>query len=384
MILSEDFIDAAYDLGFGFYTGVPCSFLTPFINDTIQSDRIDYVGAASEGEAIGIALGAHLAGRKTVVMCQNSGLGNTVNPLTSLNYPFRIPTLLITTHRGGPGLKDEPQHELMGQITGDLLNLMKIPWDYFPDKKSLIATALEKAETVMRETKLPYGLVMRKGSVSPCPLAKRPEAPKRPFSTPEGRFSVSAENRIPRIEAIRILRETAGPQTAMIATTGKTGRELFTLGHAPNQFYVVGGMGCASSIGLGIHLSRTSRKVVIIDGDGAVLMKMGVLGTIGNYGSGGLIHVVLDNEAHESTGSQSTVMGNVDLASVASACHYGRVFRTDTAEGLKNALQESMSLDVSLFIHMKIKTGSLPDLGRPTLSPIQVKEQFMEFMGQNP
>lgn len=384
MIQAEDFIGAAYDLGFGFYTGVPCSFLTPFINYTIQSERINYVGAASEGEAVGIALGAHLSGRKTVVMCQNSGLGNTVNPLTSLNYPFRIPTLLITTHRGAPGLKDEPQHELMGQITGDLLSLMKIQWDYFPEEKALIGPALEKAETVMRETGMPYGLVMRKGSVDSCPLTKKPDVPQRPFSVPEGRFEAEAEKRLMRVEAIGIVREIVGPQTAIIATTGKTGRELFTLGHSLNQFYVVGGMGCASAIGLGLHLSKPSRKVVVIDGDGAVLMKMGVLGTIGNYGSGGLIHVVLDNETHESTGAQSTVMGNVDLASVASACHYGRVFRTDTEKGLRNAVQQSLSLSVSSLIHMKIKTGALPDLGRPTLSPVQVKEQFMAFMGENP
>src|SRR5437764_1729866 len=115
MIQAQEFIGPALELGYSFWTGVPCSFLTPFINYVIQSPELVYTGAASEGEAVAIAAGAHLAGRKSVIICQNSGLGNTVNPLTSLNYPFRIPLLLITTHRGAPGIHDEPQHELMGR-----------------------------------------------------------------------------------------------------------------------------------------------------------------------------------------------------------------------------------------------------------------------------
>src|SRR5919112_4546428 len=117
MISANSFIGQALERGFDFYTGVPCSFLTPLINRVIGGTGLRYVGAASEGEAVAIAAGAWLAGRETVVMCQNSGLGNAVNPLTSLNAPFRIPTLLVTTWRGRPGIKDEPQHALMGEIT---------------------------------------------------------------------------------------------------------------------------------------------------------------------------------------------------------------------------------------------------------------------------
>ncbi|CAN5145682.1 hypothetical protein BH23CHL9_BH23CHL9_08370 [soil metagenome] len=132
MISADAFVQPALERGYSFWAGVPCSFLTPFINYVIGSPDLEYVGAASEGEALGIAAGAHLAGRKTVVICQNSGLGNAVNPLTSLNHTFRIPTLFITTHRGEPGLGDEPQHELMGQITGNLLPTMQIQWEIFP------------------------------------------------------------------------------------------------------------------------------------------------------------------------------------------------------------------------------------------------------------
>src|ERR1700722_6819534 len=128
MILADDFLIASHARNIDFYTGVPCSFLTPLINQTIRASNLDYVAASSEGEAIAIAAGAWLAGRNSAVMCQNSGLGNTVNPLTSLNFPFRIPTLLIVTWRGQPGIHDEPQHELMGQITARLLDIMQIEY----------------------------------------------------------------------------------------------------------------------------------------------------------------------------------------------------------------------------------------------------------------
>ena len=134
MISADEFLNPATELGFNFFTGVPCSFLTPIINKVISDKSINYLPATSEGEAVSIAAGAWLAGKKTIVMCQNSGLGNTVNPLTSLNYTFKIPTLLLVTWRGEPGQKDEPQHELMGEITPQLLNTIKIPFELFPNK----------------------------------------------------------------------------------------------------------------------------------------------------------------------------------------------------------------------------------------------------------
>src|ERR1700710_1212625 len=145
MIEATSFLDAAGQVGIGFYTGVPCSFLTPLINRTASDRSRRYVGAASEGEAVAIAAGAWLAGRRTVVMCQNSGLGNAVNPLTSLNRPFRIPTLLITTWRGEPGVPDEPQHELMGQITQDLLSVMEVPHAPFPASDVDVLSAMQDA-----------------------------------------------------------------------------------------------------------------------------------------------------------------------------------------------------------------------------------------------
>jgi phosphonopyruvate decarboxylase len=166
MITADEFLRPAARAGFDFYTGVPCSFLTPLINRVIGDPSLAYVGAASEGEAVAIAAGAWLAGRRTVVMCQNSGLGNAVNPLTSLNAPFRIPTLLVVTWRGGPGVKDEPQHVLMGQITPEILGVIRIPHRPFPDHESGVRLRIDEACAQMQRTGLPFALVMHKGTVA--------------------------------------------------------------------------------------------------------------------------------------------------------------------------------------------------------------------------
>src|SRR4029453_11720689 len=175
MISAFSFVDHLHHLGYSQYAGVPCSFFTSLINYVIDDPASDYVGAASEGEAVGFTFGAFLAGRKTVTMCQNSGLGNMVNPLTSLNYPFRVPTLLIVTWRGQPQVKDEPQHEQMGRIMHHLLETLEIPFLPFPVTEAEIAETIEQAEESMDERRRPFALVMQKGSLPPHALSGRLE-----------------------------------------------------------------------------------------------------------------------------------------------------------------------------------------------------------------
>ena len=381
MITAEEFVGPALARGYSFWAGVPCSFLTPFINYVIQSPDLDYIGAASEGEALGIAAGAHLAGRRTVVICQNSGLGNAVNPLTSLNYTFRIPTLFITTHRGEPGLGDEPQHELMGQITGDLLSTMRIPWEVFPDQADAVAPALERAEASMNESGLPYAFVMKKGTVSPYALEARTGRVAPPPSVPSGTFERPNNERMSRIQAIEVVRDAAGAEAALIGTTGKIGRELYAIGDHANQLYVVGSMGCASGIALGVHLGSGGRRpVVVLDGDGAALMKMGTLATIGYHAPSPFVHVIIDNEAHESTGGQATVSSGIDFATVAAGCGYRSTWRVDSPEALAAAVGEAIRLEGPNLVHVKVAVGSAADLGRPGLPPTEVKDRFMAWL----
>ena len=376
MISASRFLSEARQRGLDFYTGVPCSFLTPIINCVISDRNTDYVGAASEGEAIAIAAGAWLAGRGTVVMCQNSGLGNTVNPLTSLNWPFRIPTLLLVTWRGQPGLKDEPQHELMGEITQQMLDDIRVHHQRFPNEDNEIAASLDTAQSIMEDTELPFALVMEKGAVEDESLDELP----LPLQT-AGRKSNLAVGapRTTRMAALERILAIIPDEAAIIATTGKCGRELFTLADRPQHLYQVGSMGCASAMALGVALN-IERPVLALDGDGAALMKMGTLATIGTQAPTNLIHLILDNGVHDSTGGQSTVSQNVDFATIALACGYRSGISTDSLEGLEQALLESLTALGPHMIHMRINPGSMDKLGRPTVGPSEVARRFRSFL----
>ena len=379
MIQAAGFLAAARDRGYDFYTGVPCSFLTPFINGAIGDSGTDYVGAASEGEAVAIAAGAWLAGRGTVVTCQNSGLGNCINPLTSLNYPFRIPTLLVTTWRGQPGLEDEPQHELMGRITQSILETIDIPWRSFPKSEDDIEPALREADETMATTGLPFAMVMEKGSVADEELAET-----TPASMDIGLFERLETGR-PRPRRAAVLeRFLAGipDQAAVIATTGKCGRELFTLDDRKQHLYQVGSMGCASAMGLGVALNA-DRPVAVLDGDGAALMKMGSLATIGACRPRNLLHIILDNGSHDSTGGQPTVSATVDFASVAVACGYRRGVVCDDLDTFASVLADCLQTPGPHLIHLRIAAGSMSDLGRPTVKPPEVAARFKAYLAGN-
>lgn len=376
MIKADDFLMPARDAGYDFFTGVPCSFLTEIINRVISDTSLDYVGAASEGEAVAIASGAWLAGRKTVVMCQNSGLGNTVNPITSLNHPFRIPTMMIVTWRGQPGITDEPQHELMGPITPELLDTMRIPHKVFPQTEGDIAGALAQAQHTMDESDLPFAFIMSKGSVAPEKLDETPRV-----LPPRGTLTDYSEGgeRPTRFQALECHLAHVPDSAGVIASTGKSGRELFTLDDRDQHLYQVGSMGCASGMALGIALN-SDRKVFALDGDGALLMKMGALATVGAYRPKNMIHVVLDNGVHDSTGGQSTVSASVEFAEIAGSSGYVTTAKCDSVTGLAKAYTAALASDGPHLVHMRIQPGSLKELGRPTVKPPEVARRFRDFL----
>ena len=376
MISADAFLDPARGLGFDFYTGVPCSFLTPIINRVISDRRLDYIGAASEGEAVGIAAGAWLAGRRPVVMCQNSGLGNTVNPLTSLNYPFRIPLLLIVTWRGQPGLADEPQHALMGEITSALLEAMRIPHRPFPIAEGEVATALAEADRAIAACELPFAFIMERGSVRDDGLDQPTPVLSEAGSRADYRKFGARPARAALLERFLAL---VPERAAVIATTGKCGRELFTLADRPQHLYQVGSMGCASAMGFGIAL-HVKRPVVVLDGDGAALMKLGNFASIGARRPANLLHLVLDNGVHDSTGGQATVSATVDFASVALACGYRGASTCDDLEGFESAFATALASPGPHLIHARIAPGSMAKLGRPTVSPSEVARRFKAFL----
>lgn len=385
MIQAEEFVEAARNLGFEWYTGVPCSFLTPFINYVINDERLTYISSANEGDAVATAAGAAIAGKPAVVMMQNSGLGNAVNPLTSLTYIFRIPLLLICTLRGDRNLQDEPQHQLMGQITDKFLETMTIPWEFFPTDAADIEPMLQRATAYMQQERRPYALIMRKGTIAPHTLT-RSSIPERENSSQnqiQQNFYRDNAERISRNEALaEIIKLTDAENTVVIATTGYTGRELFASSDSPNHLYMVGSMGCASSMGLGLSLARPDLKVVVIDGDGAALMRMGNFATIGTYGGANFTHILLDNEAHDSTGAQATVSAGISFAKIAQACGYGITLAGDDP-ALLAALFAADTDNCPKFAHLKIRPGTLKNLPRPNLTPETVLHRFMKHINSN-
>jgi phosphonopyruvate decarboxylase len=380
VIEAEAFVQAARQAGYTRYTGLPCSFLAPFINYVINDEMLSYISSANEGDALATAAGAAVGGEPAIVMMQNSGLGNAVSPITSLAWVFRIPLLLICTHRGAPDLRDEPQHELMGRITGDLLDTMQVPWMYFPDTNEAIAPALAAVSAHAQTEQRPYGFIMRKGTIAAHEL-KRAPIPARAASSCIRASDWSGQPRMSRATALAIIcGHTPEAGTVVIATTGYAGRELYALADRPNQLYMVGSMGCASSFGLGLAQARPDLKVVVIDGDGAALMRMGNLATIGTYGGDNLHHIVLDNEVHDSTGAQATVSGRVAFADIAAACGYGVALDGDTA-GVLHGLFADDDAAGARFAHLKIRPGTLANLPRPSVEPTEVVRRLMGHIG---
>lgn len=382
MIAAIDFLNECKNRGFNLFTGTPCSYLKPFINFVIDDNDLDFVPMTNEGDAVAFASGAWLAGKKSVVMFQNSGLGNAVNPLTSLNAIFNIPVLGIVTLRGEPGgPKDEPQHALMGTITTSLLEQMQIPWRYFPQEVNEVESALNYAQDVMASSSRPFFFVMQKDSVEAYEL-KQVENTKSEKLNTEIISHVSGDNQSNRTDALTIIRDSLGPECALVATTGKTGRELYEIEDSKNQIYMVGSMGCASSLGLGISYVAKDKKVCVIDGDGALMMRMGNLTSGGLLGGNNFIHILLDNAVHDSTGGQKSFSEKVNFSLIAKACGYKHIYETNSASELELILKNSKQASGPTFIHFYIKSGSPKNLGRPGKTPDEVGLRFKQYLAQ--
>jgi phosphonopyruvate decarboxylase len=388
MIEARDFVEAARARGFHWYAGVPCSYLTPFINFVLQDPDLQYVSMANEGDAVALAAGITLAGDghggagRAVAMMQNSGLGNAVSPLTSLTWTFGLPQLLIVTWRGQPGVPDEPQHALMGPITPTMLDTMQVAWELFPTQAGELVPALDRALAHMNATGRPYALLMQKGSVASTELRTNPPATvaRGPAAEVVVRRSAAAPaDRPSRAQVLHeIVARTPEEGTVLLASTGFCGRELYAVQDRANHLYMVGSMGCVTPLALGLALARPDLKVIALDGDGAALMRMGALATVGACAPGNLWHLLLDNSAHESTGGQATVSASMAFADVAAACGYRSCLDTDSVAPLADWLGMAAGPH---FARLLIRTGTPKDLPRPKVTPEQVRERFMQRIG---
>ncbi|MFO0679774.1 MAG: phosphonopyruvate decarboxylase [Polyangiaceae bacterium] len=372
MIRPEAFVEAARRHGFGFWSGVPCSYFAALVDTLRAAGGPTYVTAANEGDAVAMAAGASLAGTRGVALMQNSGLGNAVSPLTSLAETSGLPVLLVVTWRGEPGgAPDEPQHAHMGAITTRLLDTLGIPWRIFPESTDTLEANLRDAVATMDATSRPFAFVMRKGAF---PDASGPGEHGQPDLR-------ARPSRAEVVDVVTSLTDPASSRALVVSTTGFTSRALFARADRPNHFYVVGAMGCASSVALGLALGRPDRKVVVLDGDGAVLMRMGALATLGAASPPNIVHLVLDNGSHESTGGQATATATTDLAACARACGYAAVEDVRDADHLRDVLGAALGGRATgpTFVHVRTRKGT-DALPRPRVTPVDVARRFREHV----
>jgi len=366
MIEAEYFYNKLVGSGVGFFTGVPDSLLKDFCAYiTGNTEEQNHIIAVNEGAAVGLACGYHLAtGNIPLVYMQNSGIGNAVNPLLSLadTEVYRIPLVLVIGWRGEPGVHDEPQHIKQGKVTCSLLETMGIPYAVLENTEEGAGRQIENCFNTIKKTQSPYALVIRKDTFAPYTLQKEEDA--------------ATMTREEAIEAI-----ASGRDGIIVSTTGMISRELYELREKESpvsherDFLTVGSMGHASSIALSIALQRPQIPVTCLDGDGAALMHMGALASIGTKKPRNFYHIVLNNGAHDSVGGQPTIAPFIDLPAIARACGYVHVYQAGKKNELKSILADKN--EGLTFIEVIVKKGARRDLGRPKSSPIENKTAFM-------
>ncbi len=374
MINPQQFFDTLTQSGVGYYTGVPDSLLKAFcayVTDNTEPNS--HVIAANEGAAIGLAIGNYLATAQVpLVYMQNSGLGNTINPLTSLADPkvYGIPMLLLIGWRGEPGVKDEPQHIKQGEVTLDMLEAIGVAYDVIDQSEADITGVISRAVESAKQENRPRAIVVKKGTFSSYKLQSKSESEYFGWS---------------REEAIKAIIDSLDTDDIVVSTTGMPSREVFEyreqLGHGHQRdFLTVGGMGHASQIAAGIAAQKPNRRVICIDGDGAALMHMGSLAITGKSGLTNFTHIILNNGAHDSVGGQPTVGFDIDFVAIARACGYAAADSCKNASEVMNAVKFILEHDGPSLLEICVDKGNRADLGRPTVSPSENRDVFSAFV----
>lgn len=361
-------------IGAEFYTGVPDSqlkALCDYLMNTYGIDKHHHIIAANEGNCVGLAAGYHLAtGKVPVVYMQNSGEGNIINPLASLlnDKVYSIPMIFIIGWRGEPGVHDEPQHIYQGEVTVKLMEDMDVKTFIIGKDTTVdeVQNAMTEFQTLLENGKQ-AAFIIRKGAL---------EYGKKVVYKND--YTMTRENIIQHIVKVSV-------EDPIVSTTGKSSRELFETRVANGQshkydFLTVGSMGHSSSIALGVALNKPDRKIWCIDGDGAVLMHMGSMAVIGANTPENLVHIVINNGAHETVGGMPSVASKMDIVAIAKACGYPNAVSVDNFIDLDKELNVAKSRNKLCMIEVKCSIGARADLGRPTTTAIENKENYMRYI----
>jgi phosphonopyruvate decarboxylase len=362
--------------GIGFAAGVPCSLVEGLLATLQTQARVPYLAAVREDVAVGAAAGAWLGGRQPAVLMQNSGLGTSLNALASLSLLYGLPVLLLVTWRGYGG-RDAPEHILMGEITTPVLDLLGIPYRVMTADAAAadVAWAVREMNARLR----PVALLIPPGVLSPGGPSEARALPPLPAGGAVGRASVEALRPVlSRQAAIAAAVKTLGAE-AVVHANGYPSRESAAVADRPQNFYMIGSMGLAASIGLGLALARPRRRVVVFDGDGNLLMNLGVLANVAAAAPANFVHCVFDNEAYGSTGGQASASRQVRLDRVAAAAGYRTVLAVTQAEEIEGALRAMLAVDGPHFLLVKV-TPEEADVPRITLTPEAIRDRFRGAM----
>ena len=343
MIKPEDFYNELRKNNVNFYTGVPDSLLKEFCAYiTSNASESNHIINTNEGSAVGMAIGRHMAtGEVPVVYMQNSGLGNIINPILSLadEKVYGIPIILLIGWRGEPGVKDEPQHIKQGEITLDLLDVMRIDYQIIDKNTNKIESLVKKVVNNTKKHSRPTAIIVKKGTFAPYKL--------------ESKDKLYDWN---REDAIKTLLNYVNDDF-IVSTTGKASREVFEARESRNEghgrdFLTVGGMGHASQIACGISMS-INKRVWCFDGDGAALMHLGAAGISAIHAKSNFIHILLNNAAHDSVGGQPTIADQIDFSNIFKNLGYKQTFSVKSERELK-ILLDKLPSNGPIFIEVKL------------------------------
>ncbi len=370
MISAEFICSVLKNNGISLFCGVPDSLLKDFCAYIAENfDKKNNIITANEGSAIALAAGHYLAtSNSALVYMQNSGTGNTINPLLSLTDAevYNIPVLIFVGWRGEPNKKDEPQHVKQGKVTDKIFDACEIEHSILPDNENDAKMAVEKAFAYMQKTLKPYVFIIKKDT----------------FEKYEKRKDIQSYE-MTREEAISTVADYIDENSVIVSTTGQISRELYEYRERKQQkhdcdFLTVGSMGHASSIALGIALEKDNKTVFCFDGDGAFLMHMGAIPVIASLEPQNFKHIIFNNEAHDSVGAQKTCANKINFQNLALSCGYKSAFSVETLEDLKKIIPQFIEAKSPSLLEIKVKCGARKDLGRPKEKPIQNKIAFME------
>lgn len=363
MVAPSKFVEVLNENRLGPLVGVPCSILAPLINYVLDNPSdMEYINPANEAHALGWAAGFYLGAKKVpIVFLQNSGLGNVINPLTSLNQIYRIPAFLIITWRGsgGPG-SDAPEHDVMGRDLEDYLKVCRLPHKTLSE--SDYPDEIARLSNIACSEEIPVAAIIKKDF----------------FSSYEASVKTGTGNGFTRYEAIRIIKESLAG-FVFLSTTGFTSRESFAVKDSPD-FYMVGSMGLISAIGCGVALAQEGKRIAVLDGDGAILMHLGLIPFIGNRQPKNLFHFILDNEVYASTQNQPTVAPSTQFDKIALDAGYRQACKVSSGEELSLLLASIRDSAGPSLVWVKVAPENRSGIGRVSHSPEEIKKRFMETM----